>query len=157
LAWVPCIVANRRNKHYKNRTSGAIVALVVFLLLFGVLFFVFFNRFDGSTIIIWPIISGLGGFIFVIIIIAAVAASISGPSKNINKNHTKTYQYQPQEQNQQFNPYIFRPGTQKQSEQINNKESKQEIPAVSDINFCRYCGEKVERDTLFCHQCGTKL
>jgi hypothetical protein len=155
LVWVPCIVANRRNRNYKNRTSGAIVALVVFLLLFGVLFFVFFNRFDSSTIIIWPIISGLGGFIFFIIIIAAVAASISGPSKNITKNYAKTYQYQ--EQNRQFNPYTFRPATQKQPEQIISKESKQEISAVSDINFCRYCGEKVERDAVFCHQCGTKL
>jgi hypothetical protein len=156
LAWVPFIVANRRNRNYRNRTTGAIVALVIFLLLFGVFFFVFFNRSSGTTIFIWPVISGLGGFIFFIIIIAAVAASISGP-KNPKKGHIEYHQYQSQEQNQEHNPYIFQPATQKQPEQNFYKASKQEIPIVSETKFCRYCGEKVERDAVFCHQCGTKL
>ena len=158
LAWVPCIVASRRNRYRRNSAVGAIVAVVIFFLVLGVLFFVFFNRFTGFTIIpIWTIISGLGGLIIIIAVISVIAASMSAPSKKANQEHIKPYQYQPQEPAQDSNPYIIRETMQKQPEEPIYKEITREIPVVSDINYCKYCGAKVERDAIFCHQCGTKL
>lgn len=157
MAWVPFVVASRRNRYYRNRAGGAIAAAVIMLLIFGFLFFFLFNRSNGSTIFIWPIISGLGGFIIIIAIIGAIAASMSQPSKRSNEVRMKSYQYQPQEPSQQINPYKIRNSVQKQPEEPIYKEIVREIPVVSDINYCKYCGSKIDRDSVFCHQCGTKL
>ncbi len=158
MAWVPFIVASRRNRYYRGRASGAIIAGIIFLLVFGLLFFIFFNRSNGFTIIpIWPIVSGLGGFLIFIVIIGVIASSMSTPSKRANEEHIKSYQYQPQEPSQQYNPYKIRNSIQKQTEEPIYEEVKQDIPINLDIFYCRYCGSKIDRDARFCHQCGTKL
>jgi hypothetical protein len=69
----------------------------------------------------------------------------------------KSYQYQSQSQPQQSNPYIIRDSVPKQPQEPVYEEIRREIPVVSDINYCKYCGSKIERDSVFCHQCGTKL
>ena len=157
MAWVPFVVASRRNRYYRNRTGGAILAALALLFIFGLLFFFFFNRSNGSTIVLWPIISGLGGFIIFIAVIGAIAASMSRPSKRANEERMKSYQYQYQSQPQQSNPYIIRDLIPKQPKEPIYKEIEREIPVVSDINYCKYCGSKIDRDSVFCHQCGTKL
>lgn len=158
MAWVPFIVANRRNRCHRNGAVGAIVGLLIFFMVLGVFFFIFFNRFSGFTIIpIWTIIIGLGGLILIITIISVIASSMSAPPKKVNQEHIKSYQYQPPEPYQQSNPYIVRNSIQSQPEEPIYKEIIQEVPVVSDINYCKYCGAKVERDAIFCHQCGTKL
>jgi len=136
-----------------------IAALVILLFVFGLLFFIFFNRFNGFTIPIWIIISGLGGFLIIIVVIGAIAASMSQTYKKPKEEFMKSnqYQYQPQEPSQQFNPYRIRNSIQKQPEEPIHREIEREIPVVSDINYCKYCGANVERDAIFCHQCGTKL
>ena len=102
-------------------------------------------------------ISGLGGFLIFIAIIGVIAASMSSPSKKANEEYIKSYQYQPQELSQQYNPYKLRNSIQRQPEEPIYEEVKEDIPIISDINYCRFCGAKVDRDANFCHQCGTKL
>lgn len=154
LAWVPFVVANRRNGYSRNRAGGAIIAALIFFLVLGLFFFVFFNRFIGFTMIpIWTIISGLGGFLIFIAIIGAIASSISTPPNKVNQEPIKPYQYQPQEPTQKINPYKI----QIQPEEPIYQEVKQDIPILSDINYCRFCGTKTDRDAKFCHQCGIKL
>ncbi|MFX1309643.1 MAG: zinc ribbon domain-containing protein [Promethearchaeota archaeon] len=157
MAWVPFIVANRRNKYYRSRGTSAIAALVIFFLIFGVLFFVFFNRMSGFTMPIWTIIIGFGIFLLIITVIIAIAASMSDTYKKPKERHLNSQPYQAQKQTQQTNPYIYQNTIQKQFELPQYKEIKREIPIVSDIKYCIYCGAKVERDAVFCHQCGIKL
>ncbi|MFW9999635.1 MAG: zinc-ribbon domain-containing protein [Candidatus Hodarchaeota archaeon] len=158
MAWVPFIVAGRRNRCCRNRSVGGMVAGLGIFLVFGLLMFVFFFRSDGITIIpLWPMISGLGGFIIFIMIIGVIASLMSAPPKNANEELIKPYQYQPQESTQQFNPYKMQNSIKKQSEEPIYRQAEEIIPITSDINYCRFCGAKVDRDANFCHQCGTKL
>jgi len=157
LAWVPLIVANRRNRCYRSRGSSAIAAIVIFFLIFGVFFFIFFNRMNGFVIPIWFIIGGFGVFLIIIAVIVASAASMSDTYKKPKEAHFNSYKYPPQRQSPQINPYIYRDPIQNQLKEKQYTEIKQEISVVSDINYCRYCGAKVEKDAVFCHQCGTKM
>ncbi len=158
MAFVPFTVTNRRNRYHRSRAGGAIIAGLIFFLVFGLLFLIFFNRFNGFTIIpVWPIISGLGGFLIFIAIISVIASSMSTPSKKADEEYIKSYQYRPQEPSQQYNPYRIQKSIQKQSEGPIYEEVKQNVPIISDINYCRYCGAQADRDARFCHQCGTKL
>ena len=77
--------------------------------------------------------------------------------KRVYEQPIKPYQNTPREQSQQFNPYNIQSSIRKQPEVSLYKEVKTDFPIISDINYCRYCGEKVDRDAKFCHQCGIKL
>jgi len=157
LAWVPVVVPNRRNRGYRNRTGGGVFAVVIMLFVFGLLAFFFFNNFDGFIMPIWFIISGFGVFIIIIVVIATIASSMSTAYKKPKEEYINSHQYQPQKQAQQQNPYIIRDSFSKKPEEPINNEIKREIPIITDINFCRYCGSKIDRDAVFCHMCGTKL
>lgn len=158
MAWVPFIVAGNRNRYHKNRAARAIIVGLILFFIFGLLMFVFFYRFNGFTIMpIWPMIFGLGGFLIFITIIGVIASLMSAPSNKANEEPIKLYDYQSQEPSQQHNPYKIRNSIQEQPTESIYKEITQEIPIVSEINYCKYCGAKVERDAIFCHQCGTKL
>jgi len=153
------IVASRRNRRCRTRGTSAIVAILIFLLVFGVFFFIFFNRMSGGfTIIpIWITISGLGSFIIIVAVIGVIAASMSKTYKKPREENLKSYQYHPQRQTQQPNPYIIRDSIPKQLEEPINKEIGREIPVITDIKYCKYCGSKIDKDAVFCHMCGIKL
>ncbi|MFW9818443.1 MAG: zinc-ribbon domain-containing protein [Candidatus Thorarchaeota archaeon] len=157
MAWVPIVVPNRRNRGYRNRTGGGIFAAVILLFIFGLLAFLFFNNFDGFVMPIWFMISGFGIFLIIIVVITTIASSMSQAYKKPKENYDQFNQNQPQNNSYQKNPYIIRNSTSKQFKESISKDIKQEIPVIPDINFCRYCGSKIDRDAVFCHQCGTKL
>ncbi len=160
MACVPFIVANRRNRYGRNRASGSIVVAIIFFLVIGLLFFVFFNDFNGFTIIpIWTIISGFGGFLIFIFVIGIIAASISAHPKKFNEEPIKSYQYRPQAEKQtyQLNPYNVRRTSLELKKTEHDEPINAKIPAFKEINFCRYCGAKKERDSIFCHLCGSKF
>ncbi len=158
MAWVPLIVASRRGRYPRNRSAGAIVLGLLLFFVFGIIIFTFFFRSDGFTMIpLWPMITVFGGFIFFVIIIGVIASSMSAPPKKANVEPINSYQYQPQEPSHQYNPYKIQNSIQKQPEESIYGEVKQDIPNVIDINYCRFCGSKVDRDARFCHQCGTKV
>ncbi|MFX0023991.1 MAG: zinc-ribbon domain-containing protein [Candidatus Hermodarchaeota archaeon] len=157
MAWVPIVVPNRRNRGYRNRAGGGIFAAVILLMIFGFLAFFFFNSSDGFVTPIWFIISGFGVFLIIIVIIAAIASSMSQVNKKPNETNIKFNQFQAQRPVSQQNPYIVRNSFQKQEEPLISREIKREIPITNDINYCRFCGSKIDRDAVFCHMCGTKL
>ncbi len=158
MAWVPIVVPNRRNRGYRNRTGGGVFAAVILLIVFGFLAFFFFNSFDGFVMPIWFIISGFGVFLIIIVVIATIASSMSQAYKKPKEINAKPNSYRVQRDVPLQNPYIIRDSIQKQQTKPQvNKEITREIPVTSDINFCRFCGSKIDRDAVFCHICGTKL
>jgi hypothetical protein len=158
LAWVPIVVPNRRNRGHRNKTGGGVFAAVILLIVFGFLAFFFFNSFDGFVMPIWFIISGLGVFLIIIVVIATIASSMSQTYTKPKEMNTKSNHYQAHRDVPPQNPYRIRNSIQKQQEEpLVSKEITREIPVKSDVNFCRFCGSKIDRDAVFCHMCGTKL
>ncbi|MFX1380488.1 MAG: zinc-ribbon domain-containing protein [Promethearchaeota archaeon] len=151
MAWVPIVVPNKHNRSYRNKAGGGIFAVVILLFIFGLLFFVFFNRFDGFSPPIFMMISGFGVFLIIILVISVIAASMSQVYKK------PKYEYETQKQNLQRNPYKIQNSIIRQPEYQINNQIKQDIPVIQEINYCRYCGSKIDRDAVFCHMCGTKL
>ena len=155
MAWVPLVAPNRQ----KRGSSGRMITAVAFLLLFGFIFWLFFDPVDGFVFIpVWIIIIGFCVFFIIIGIAAAVASSMSSSTQNIKEEHMKHMNsIENQERILQVNPYRVQNSIQNQQETVLFKEMERDIPVISDINYCRYCGEKVDRDAIFCHQCGSRL
>jgi len=106
---------------------------------------------------IWIIFSGMGVFLVFIVMISIIATTMSGQYQKPNYTSFKSQESQLQTQNQRSNPYIIQKSIEKQPEEIFYQEVKREIPVMSDINYCRFCGGKVDRNAVFCHQCGINL
>jgi hypothetical protein len=156
MAFVVPIIANRRRNGRSN--TGAVIAGLLIFLIFGVMFFLFFNR---SMVIEFQsnIIFMIGGFsvFFMIIIVVCFAAATSktfSPPKNGISNE---YNRISQKQAKILNPYKVSRSTEGQIEELIEERSKRDIPVVEEINYCRYCGAKRDIDAVFCHMCGTKL
>ena len=157
MAWVPCIVANRRNRYSRNRASGAFIAAIIFLLVLGLVFMFFFMPFKGFTVVpIWILISGASGFIIIFGIIAVIASSMSTTAQKKKEEHMRHMKSIENQELALINPYR-QTSIQKTSEEPIYKQVRREIPIISDMNYCRYCGERLDRDAKFCHQCGIKL
>lgn len=145
------IVANNRKR--RNRSGGgALFGAVISMVILGLIFFLFFNRFNRFTIPIWVIISGIGVFLIIIVGISAIASSMSHnyvkPKENLRYEHQSNLQEQPQ----QLNPYIFNDSILKRF-----KGNQEKVPIAEEISYCSYCGSKIDRDEIFCHQCGSKI
>ncbi|MFX1313896.1 MAG: zinc-ribbon domain-containing protein, partial [Promethearchaeota archaeon] len=141
VVWMIPIVANNRNRRCRPR-GGAIVGVLIVAGVLGLIFFLFFNRFNRFIIPFWSIISGLGIFLIIIVGISSIASSMSQnyvkPKENIYKK--------------QSNPYIYQDTIKKRlvGDQPENHR-------IEEVNYCRYCGSKIDRDAIFCHQCGSKI
>ncbi|MHA1933158.1 MAG: hypothetical protein ACW96X_11490 [Promethearchaeota archaeon] len=149
MAWFVPIVASKRRGRRSN--PGGIIAGLVIFLIFGVLFFVFFNR-SGMFGFNFPmifIIVGFGVFIMIILGVSIAASSMSKVYKTQKVNiHGQTSQQ---------NPYVIREPIQNHPEPQSQEKPTEDVPIVNEINYCRYCGGKIDREARFCHQCGSKL
>jgi hypothetical protein len=96
-------------------------------------------------------------FFVIIGTIAAVASSMSSSTQNVRNEHMKQMNSIEKQEQALLNPYVMQKSSQKQYGESVYQEVKREIPVISDINYCRYCGEKIDRDAKFCHQCGIRL
>ena len=147
LASVPIIVPNRRGYSYRSRSGSAFTAVALALVILGLLFFLMFRMFDINRFYFPPLIS----------------MSMSETYKKTKEQYLISYNSQPQrhdqpqKQTQQYNPYVIRKSIQKEPEELIYKEITREIPVVSTTNYCRFCGAKVDREAIFCHQCGINL
>jgi len=159
LACVPVIVANRRRNCNRSRSGNACAAISLALLFFGLFFGLFFDIFDAFRFNFPPIMF-MGGFIVFIVIIIGISVitmSMSETYKKPKEQYLKSYSSQPQIQVQQYNPYINRKSIQREPEEHIYNQIQKDIPVLSDINYCRFCGAKVDRNAVFCHQCGINL
>ncbi|MHA2281747.1 MAG: zinc ribbon domain-containing protein [Promethearchaeota archaeon] len=157
MAWMIPIVAGRR-KTSRSRVGGLIAGLVIFLI-FGVFFFIFFNR-SGIFGFNFPVIFIIIGFVVFIMVILGISIAASSMSKAYKPPIANVHRQNPeiiQKQTIQQNPYIVREPIQKRLEPQYQEKPAEVLPKVNGINFCRYCGEKVDREARFCHQCGSKL
>ena len=138
MAWMIPIVASRRRSS-RSSIGAVIVGLLIFLI-FGIFFLVFFNR------------SGLFGFNFPVIFIILGFVVFITVILGISQNHEII-----QGQTFQQNPYVVREPIQKSTEPQYQEKPTEVFPIVNEINFCRYCGGNIDRESRFCHQCGSKL
>ena len=150
MAYVFPIIANKKN--CRRSSSGAVLAGLLIFLVFGVIFFLFFNR-SGVFGFNFSIGFWIGGFmIFAAIILAASAVIMSKPH-NISRNRNVNIQQDaPKGLKAPINPYKT-PAFESNNKEVNDKEDL----VVEVINYCRYCGAEKDLDALFCHMCGTKL
>ncbi|MFW9987507.1 MAG: zinc ribbon domain-containing protein [Candidatus Odinarchaeota archaeon] len=168
MTFVPIMVPNNRKTSYRSRSGNILAIVVLALVFFGLMFFFMFrifglNRFSFSIL---PMISG--GIIFIILMIICISAiSISmtetykKPKEQNLKSYNSNFQSLSQHHNQKqiSNPYIIHKSVYNQNEFEEQiiKGVKPDILLRKSINFCRFCGAKIDRDAVFCHQCGIKL
>ena len=77
-------------------------------------------------------------------------------SKNRTDNQYQVRQER-QTRNTYSNPYIVSKTILQPEEKEFSESIRKKIPVYGEINYCRYCGGKKEKDAIFCHQCGSKL
>ncbi|MHA2180781.1 MAG: hypothetical protein ACXAAH_05095 [Promethearchaeota archaeon] len=157
MAWfVPIVASKRRGK--RSNPGGIIAGLVIFLI-FGVFFFVFFNR-SGIFSFNFPMIFIIIGFVMFVMIILGISIAASSMSKSYKTPKAYIHgqiQSDNHRQTSQQNPYINREPIQNRPEpQFQEKPIKVD-PSIDEMNFCRYCGGKLDSKARFCHQCGSKL
>ena len=157
MAWMIPIVASRRRSS-RSSIGAVIVGLLIFLI-FGIFFLVFFNR-SGLFGFNFPVIFIILGFVVFITVILGISIAASSMSKtyktpkaNIHSQNHEIIQGQTFQQN----PYVVREPIQKSTEPQYQEKPTEVFPIVNEINFCRYCGGNIDRESRFCHQCGSKL
>ena len=145
MAWIPIVVSSKKGCHRSSNIS-VIVGLLIFLV-FGIMFFMLFNNSGLHGLgLSMPLV--IGGFTIFIVIIAGVASVASAMSKTYKTPKEPIISaVQPRKPVVQLNPYKVE----------KDKFSRREIPVIGEVNFCRYCGSKIDRDARFCYQCGSKL
>ncbi|KKM52371.1 hypothetical protein LCGC14_1554860 [marine sediment metagenome] len=161
MAWIPAMAAANRNGTCGRSSKKGVIIGLILSIVFGVLFFYFFNmRSFGMMISIpWMFISSISVFLIIIVVMAAAAANLSSPKNPYSKGKKKYYQGEyHQSQYQKLNPYKIQKSSQNQisisiTDGYKEGSSNQEF----ETHFCGYCGAKIERDAIFCHLCGSKL
>lgn len=127
-----------------NNSAGVVIGLLIFVV-FGFVFFIpSIGIFQIFTI--FPIL-------FIIIFIGLIAG-ISSSSRR--QNIIKTYKNENQAYSQKSNPYHIQ-NSQEQYKTQNYQIFEGEIESNQKIRFCQYCGNKIEKDAMFCHSCGSKV
>jgi len=157
MAYVVPIIANRRRNG--RSSTGAVIAGLFIFLIFGIMFFLFFNR-SGVFGFQFNIIFIIGGFSVFFLFILGVSCAVAATSKTYepprNRNSNEHYRI-PQKPANILNPYKVPRSTEGQNREIFVEINKRNIPVVEEINYCRYCGAKRDKDAIFCHMCGSKL
>jgi len=130
-----------------NSIIGSIVGLIIFLG-FGVFFLFGWGSFNIFNFIpIFPMI-----FVIIIIGIAGAASVSSRRSSFFSPKSSNQYQHYPQEV-QRSNPYIVKTSSSSTVRPMYREDAEPENPIA---HFCQYCGTKKDRNTVYCHNCGTK-
>ena len=160
MVWIPAIAAANRNGTCGRSSKKGVIIGLILSIVFGVLFFYFFNKgsFGMMISIPWIFISSIGVFLIIIVVMAVVAANLSSPKNPYSKEKIKYHQGDYQSQYQKLNPYKIQKSSQNHTsisitDGYKERSSNQEF----ETHFCRYCGAKIERDAVFCHLCGSKL
>ncbi|MFX1409628.1 MAG: zinc ribbon domain-containing protein [Promethearchaeota archaeon] len=158
MAWMIPIINNGRNRNGHRKISGLISILLLFLG-FGIFFLSFFgfSKFDGFMIQTTWIIGGMIFLIFIFVVIGIVVAVASANAGKAKIQGLEQKPIQSQNQNPRVNPYIIRSPTQTRYKEPIEDKFEKVVPNYHEIQFCRYCGAKLEKDAKYCHECGIKI
>jgi len=112
--------------------------------------------FNSGFFFFTPFIPAIFIFVICIIVIGAASSNNSRQRKGEPYPYYSYYQNQSQQQQQipVENPYKVKPI---QILDDNPVYSKIEAEKPAEVQFCMYCGVKIDRDAVYCHQCGTRL
>jgi hypothetical protein len=158
MAWMGPIIANNRNSSSRSR-PGAVIAGLIFFLVFGIFFLFFFNR-SGFMGFNFPMIFMILGFGILFIVIIGISVAATSMAKTVDRPKVRPYsQYSIpiQRRTQRSNPYIAQKVSQKVVKQQPEEPIKIETSIEGEIRYCQYCGAKIDRDANFCYQCGIKI
>lgn len=161
MAWIPAMAAANHNGTCGRSSKKGVIIGLILSIVFGVLFFYFFNMRSFGMMSSIPLIfiSSIGVFLIIIVVMAAAAANLSSPKNPYSKKKIKHNQGEyHQSQYQKINPYKIQRSSQNQisisiTDGYKDVSSNQEF----ETHFCAYCGAKIEREAIFCHLCGSKL
>ena len=133
----------------KNNSSiGCLIGLVILGL-----FMLLYNRLGYFYLPFSPMfITMIAGILIIGIMISAIN------SKHSNRGQSKDYVGLNPTINQIHltNPYII-----KSNQDSIPKERRQEFKTLPNeeksAQYCQFCGVKREKDSIYCHNCGTRL
>jgi len=102
------------------------------------------------NIIYWIVIG-----VVIIGIIVKLIRKEKNKSKNINSS---SYPYNYRRQFSTSKTYTQQREFEKEDDlQMINTDDKPYEQDIPKVNYCQFCGSKIERDAVFCHECGSKL
>lgn len=154
MAWMIPIISNRQNRGVHK--IGILISLLLLFLGLSVFLFssISINKLNNLTIhSIW-IIGGIVFLISIFVIVGIIASVSSGKAKINNYKHNPN---ESEKLNPKMNPYIIRRPSQNQLEVTLHEKSEKNIPNPQEVQFCRYCGAKLEKNAKFCQDCGMKV
>jgi len=110
-------------------------------------------------------------FLFIILFIVIVIVSVaSSKSKRVSQDYYQKEFYPKNSQNPvpKVNPYKIENSSNLQNQfNTSNYQGIEQLKPIETrtiesfpkliAQYCSFCGEKIEKDAAFCHQCGTKL
>ncbi|MFW9942841.1 MAG: zinc-ribbon domain-containing protein [Candidatus Thorarchaeota archaeon] len=156
MAFVVPIIPNKR----KSKSSiGAVLTGLLCFLIFGIMFFLFYNRSGLIRYQFTPIFM-IGGFSVFFMIIIGISITVAATSKSYNAPRNKIFddQYGIHQKNVNIlNPYTVPRPTEGKNKEHFTENTRRDIPVLEEVIYCRYCGAKRDKDAIFCHMCGTKL
>ncbi|MHA1954410.1 MAG: hypothetical protein ACXAAM_03515 [Candidatus Heimdallarchaeaceae archaeon] len=134
-----------RNRN-TNITKAIVGGLILLLgIVFAIGFYQGFLNFDESSI--WIFIAIAGG-----LVVLAVSGIFLIPRTRINRRPSSTYGVSESENYKTFEKPVIR--------QVGSdfKPSKKMINSTTgETEFCDYCGIMLEKDLIFCMNCGNKI
>ncbi len=128
-----------------NNPAGVVIGLLVFLYI-GFVFFI-------PRMGFYPVFTIFPG-IFILIFIASMATIISNKRSS---TANRAFKNENQINIQKPNPYRVENRSQDHLTNSSYQRVEEEIEVKPIIRFCQYCGTRIERDSMFCHNCGIKL
>ncbi|NPD89738.1 MAG: hypothetical protein HGN29_13585 [Asgard group archaeon] len=127
-------------------TKGIVGGLLLLLgLVFAIGFYQGFLNFNESSI--WIFIAIAGG-----LVVLALSGILLIPRTRINRRPSSTYGLRESENYETFEKPVIR--------QVGSdfKPSKKLINSITGkAEFCDYCGIMLEKDIIFCMNCGNKI
>ena len=164
MAWIPIIVAaaNRNKNCYKNNKKGVLAGLIA-MVVFGLMFFFLYGyrKINHFISFPWILIVGFSIFMIVIIGIGVIAAAISSPNNPYKAKQENHFLNEVVQKNQQIqvNPYKIQKSAQVQFIVEDNKDNqfRNEGRFIQETRYCSFCGVELEPNARFCQRCGSKL
>lgn len=137
---------NKKPKHLLVLKALGFVSIAVAIAGFA-LAFIGFGDFEHNYFMLGGIMSTVGTFV-------GILCLVSGFRPEITKLSTKTAKYIQEDNKEDLtdisdnNAEIMSGAVRKTAEAVKQ--------GLAETRFCKYCGEKIDVDSVFCSKCGKK-